>query len=39
MIIPENKIIDQFPTPKHQQIWLLFWKRLAFIVLITMRWL
>ena len=24
MIIRENKIIDQFPTPKHQQIWLPF---------------
>ena len=24
MIIRENRIIDQFPTPKHQQIWLPF---------------
>ena len=24
MIIRENKSIDQFPTPKHQQIWLPF---------------
>ena len=23
-IIRENRIIDQFPTPKHQQIWLPF---------------
>ena len=30
MIIWENKIIDQFPTPKHQKIWLPFWKLLAF---------
>ena len=30
MIIRENKIIDQFPTPKHQQVWLPFWKLLAF---------
>ena len=30
MIIRENKIIDQFPTPKHQQIWPPFWKLLAF---------
>ena len=39
MIIWENKIIDQFPTPKHQQIWLPFWKLLAFNVTITARWL
>ena len=26
MIIRENKITDQFPSPKHQQIWLPFWK-------------
>ena len=31
MIIRENKIIDQFATPKHQKIWLPFWKLLAFI--------
>ena len=24
MIIRENKVIDQFPTPKHQKIWLPF---------------
>ena len=24
MIIRENKIIDRFPTPKHQNIWLPF---------------
>ena len=30
MIIRENKLIDQFLTPKHQQIWLPFWKLLAF---------
>ena len=39
MIIRENKIIDQFPTPKHQQIWLPFWKLLVFKVIITARWL
>ena len=39
MIIWENKIIDQFPTLKHQQIWLLFWKLLAFNVIITAWWL
>ena len=33
MIIQENKIIDQFPTPKHQNIWLPFWKLLAFNVI------
>ena len=38
MIIRENKIIDQFPTPKHQQIWLPFWKLLAFTVIITAQW-
>ena len=32
MIIRENKIIDQFPTPKRQKIWLPFWKLLAFNV-------
>ena len=37
MIIRENKIIDQFPTPKYQQIWLPFWKLLAFIIIITAR--
>ena len=26
MIIRENRISDQFPTPKHQQIWLPFWR-------------
>ena len=30
MIIRENKIIDEFPTPKHQKIWLPFWKLLVF---------
>ena len=39
MIIRENKIIDQFPTPKHQRIWLPFWKLSAFNVIITARWL
>ena len=39
MIIREHKIIDQFPTPKHQQILLPFWKLLAFNVIITVRWL
>ena len=39
MIIRENKIIDQFLTQKHQQIWLPFWKLLAFNVIITARWL
>ena len=29
MIIRENKNIDQFPTPKHQQIWLPFLQLLA----------
>ena len=39
-IIRENKNIDQFPTPKHQQIWLPFLKLLAkFNVIITLRWL
>ena len=38
MIIQENKIIDQFPTPKHQQIWLPLWKLLAFNVMTTVRW-
>ena len=33
MVIPENKIIDKFLTPKHQQIWLPFWKLLASIVI------
>ena len=37
MIIRENKMIDQFPTPKHQQIWLPLWKLLAFNVIITVR--
>ena len=32
MIIRENKIIDQFPTPKHQKIWLPFWELQAFNV-------
>ena len=35
MIIRKNKIIDQFPTPKHKEIWMPFWKLLAFIVIIT----
>ena len=39
MILRENKIIDQFPTPKHQHIGLPFWKLLAFNVIITARWL
>ena len=39
MIFRENKIIDQFPPPKHQKIWLPFWKLLAFNVKITARWL
>ena len=39
MIIQENKIIDQFPTPKRQQIWLPIWKLLAFNVIIPARWL
>ena len=39
MIIRENKIIDQFPTTKHQKNWLPFWKLLAFNVIITARWL
>ena len=39
MIIREKKIIDQFLTPKHQQIWLPFWKLLAFSVMITAWWL
>ena len=39
MIIRENKIIDQFSTPKHQKIWPPFWKLLAFNVIITTRWL
>ena len=39
MIIRENKIIDQFSTPKHPKIWLPFWKLLAFNVIITARWL
>ena len=39
MIIRENKIIDQFPTPKHQKLWLPFWKLLAFNAIITARWL
>ena len=38
IIIRENKSIDQFPTPKHQKIWLPFWKLLAFNVIITARW-
>ena len=38
MIIRENRIIDQFPTPKHQQIWLPFWKLLAFKAIITARY-
>ena len=36
-IIRENKSIDQFPTPKHQKIWLPFCKLLAFNVIITAR--
>ena len=32
MIIRENKIIDQFSSPKLQQIWLPFWKLLEKIV-------
>ena len=39
MIIRENKIIHQFLTPKHQQIFLPFWKLPAFNVIITARWL
>ena len=35
MIIREDKIIDQFPTPKYQQIWLPFWKLLAFNAVFT----
>ena len=38
LIIRENKIIDQFPTPKHQQIWLLFWKLLVFNVTVEPRY-
>ena len=37
MIIRENKFIDPFPTPKHQQIWLPFWKLQAFNVIINLR--
>ena len=39
MIIRENQIIDQFPTPKNKKIWLPFWKLLTFNVIITSRWL
>ena len=39
VVIRENKIIDQFQTPKHQKIWLPFWKLLAFNFIITARWL
>ena len=39
MIIQENEIIDQFPTPKHKKIWLPFWKLLAFNIIITAQWL
>ena len=39
IIIRENKTIDQFPIPKHQQMWLPFWKLVAFNVIITARWL
>ena len=39
MIIQENKIIDQFPTPKHKKICLPFWKLLAVNAVITVWWL